>query len=164
MTNLAPTRERWPGGRHWWPTRVNSVANPNTRSWSAWTNGKLLAISALEMAELPDASGPGLQFHVSISAMGKRCDDEQARRALKAFRLVGAEQDNHEPGNAKHFWLPVDPAHRVDCECKASEIPMVEPDGHRWSRDRDPAKCGGCALERAGVRRCPVHGGEEASP
>lgn len=29
------------------------------------------------------------------------------------------ELRNHEPGNAKHFWCPVDPSRRVDCECKS---------------------------------------------
>jgi hypothetical protein len=134
--------------------------NPSILSYSAWSNGKLLAFSALETAQLPDGSGVGLQFHISISANGKRVDSKTARRALAAFRLQDAEEDNHEPGVAKHFWLPVDPEHRVDCECKATEVQVTEADGHRWSSDRDPAKCGGCALAAIKGGSCPVHGVE----
>lgn len=80
------------------------------------------------------------------------------RRALRAFGLVGAEEDNHSPGSARHFFQPVDPAYRGVCECKATEVQMADPDGYRWSQAIDPASCSTCKLYALlGQRPCPLH-------
>ncbi len=158
-------RELQPKGTAWRPAggiRLPPLASQ--LSYSAWTNGRVLVISALELADYPTGVGSGPQWHLSISAFGKRAEDKLCQRALKAFGLARAEEDNHEPGNARHFWLPVDPAHRVDCECKADEVPHVEPNGHRWTNDPDPAQCRGCGLERLIGKPCPIHGGRSVTP
>lgn len=104
---------------------------------SAWTRGRFRAISTLEPSgELPKG-GVGPQWLVSISRRGRRRPtSEECRRILRQFRMVGAEEDNHEPGIARKFWMPVDPNERVDCQCKADEEQVVEPDGYTWSRKR----------------------------
>lgn len=84
----------------------------------------------------------------------------QVALARCAFDLLVAEEDNHHPGAARHFWLPVDPTERVDCECKADEVQVTDADGYRWSNAVD--RCRGCDLERSmravGVSRpCPIH-------
>lgn len=128
--------------------------------------GKLVVVSTLDVAELPDGSGEvGPQWHVSISIddlrRPRRATDEECERTLRDFDLVGAEEDNHEPGRARHFWLPVDPARRVECECKTTDEVIVEPDGHRWSNPRDatPETCHACRAARLiqGLS-CPIHG------
>lgn len=133
-----PLRERRPSSNVW--TRDRSPCapvsdDPNTEAWSVWRSARLVVITTLVRAELPDGSGEvGLQWHLSIvRRQAARATDEDVMRTRRAFGLLEAEEDNHEPGRARHLWLPVDPARRVDCECKATEIVVTEPTGHQWS-------------------------------
>lgn len=123
--------------------------------------GRMVVVSTLDVAQLPDGSGVGLQWHVSASfGDGKRrLTDAEVAHVLRDFGMEGAEEDNHEPGRARHFWLPVDPEHRVDCECKTTEEVHVEADGHRWSNPRNatPETCNACRFERLGLGACPIH-------
>lgn len=128
---------------------------------SVWASGPVVVISSLQNADLPDGAGVGLQWHVSISRQGKRPKDTDVRRALRAFGMVGAEEDNHHPGNARHFWRPVDPQHRVDCQCKESEQTIAESDGYTWTNPREGAgACRGCEWSGVMGKPCPVHAGE----
>lgn len=129
-------------------------------SRSAWESGPLRVLSALIEADLPDGAGVGLQWHVSISRKGRRPREKDLRRALRAFGMVEAEEDNHHPGVARHFFLPVDPMHRVDCECKRSDEQIVEPDGYRWSNSRQ-GTCRGCEIAPLTGRPCSLHQQEE---
>jgi hypothetical protein len=135
---------------------------------SVWRRRDVLAISTLVMAAAPDGSKDIIpQWHISFAnteVEGKRCSDIECKQALACFGIAGAEEDNHEPGVARHFWMPVDPKRRVDCECKETEKTITEPDGHRWSTPTDDTKCHGCdyealILRETGVRKpCPIHG------
>jgi hypothetical protein len=158
-------------GRGWHETPLPAALEAQLRLGehaSCWLRRNVVAISTLELAELPDGSGEvGPQWHLSISSAQHRATAAQAARALEDFGLVGAEEDNHEPGIARHFWLPVDPARRRDCECKESEVTVVEPDGHRWTNPREgEGECRGCEYEagpgRLIGRGCPLH--PEAAP
>jgi hypothetical protein len=144
---------REPEGREWSRSRV---ALPNA---VAWTSGPITVLSSLAMAELPDGSGElGPQWQISISHQGKRPKPHHVRRALRAFGMVGAEEDNHHPGNARHFWLPVDPKRRRDCECKETEETVVDADGYTWTNPRvGDGECRGCELERLLRKPCPIH-------
>ena len=130
-----------------------------------WAKRCIVAISALELADPPDGQGEAIpQWHVSVSVDGQRPTDTQLAGVARAFGLVGAEEDNHHPGNARHLWLPVDPARRVDCECKVEEVVHVEPDGYKWTNPveavADPSVCRGCELRRllgARAQPCPLH-------
>ena len=114
-------------------------------------------ISTLDMAEAPDGSGEMIpQWHISISNLGKRPSQLVVDVALKAFEMVGAEEDNHHPGNARHFWMPIDPERRVDCECKTDETVIQDPDGYTWTNPKD-GSCRGCDLSRAIGKPCPLH-------
>lgn len=130
---------------------------------AAWQLGPIRVVSTLDMAELPDRSGVGPQWHVSVTSDAHRPHQKEVRKALRAFGMAGSEVDNHEPGNAEHFWLPVDPAHRVDCECKTDETVVVEPDGHRWSNPKN-GPCSGCRLERLIGKPCSIHQVHQPSP
>jgi hypothetical protein len=126
---------------------------------SIWRRGRTLVMSSLDLAELPDGSGDGLQWHVSISHSGKRPSAQETARALRAFGMEGAEEDNHHPGVARHFWKPVDPQHRVDCECKTTEDTIVDPDGYRWTNPKpDEGACRGCEFQSVTGTVCPIHG------
>lgn len=117
-------------------------------------------ITAIENADAPDGSGEAIpQWHVSISQQGRRPAADAVDRALRAFSMVGAEEDNHHPGIARHFWLPVDPERRVACECKATEDLHVEDDGYAWTNPKPETgeACRGCELAQAIGTRCPIH-------
>lgn len=125
----------------------------------AFVRGRLTVTTSLDNAELPDGSGVGPQWHIAISGGGVRPTDEQIRRALHDFEMVGAEEDNHHPGIARHFFLVVDPAKRVDCQCKATEDVRVEPDGYSWTNPKPETgeECRGCEWQRLFNKPCPVH-------
>lgn len=122
-------------------------------------------LSALEDATLPRSGKVGPQWHISIvdrtSREPARPSDVQLQLARCAFGMLEAEEDNHHPGNARHFWMPVDPSERVDCECKTDEVTIEEPDGYRWTNPAD-GPCRGCENEEAmravGIARpCLLH-------
>lgn len=147
--------------QHW--TQVSGVPLPPAISASAWADGRgVLVISALVLAEAPDGRGDTIpQWHVSVSEKGARPSPEALRRALRAFRMEGTEEDNHHPGVARHFWLPVDPTRRVECQCKTDETIVQEPDAYTWTNPVE-GPCRGCELasmlESLGITKpCPIH-------
>lgn len=159
MTLLALTERR--------PTRGNWERAPLRFPFltSAWRCGPVTVISALENAEYPDGVGAGPQWHISVTRRGQRPGAADVERALRAFRMVGTEEDNHHPGSARHFWLPVDPSKRVDCQCKSDEEVIVEADGYTWTNPRPETgeECRGCEFgRRFAARPCPLHA--EVSP
>jgi hypothetical protein len=118
-------------------------------------------LSALELAEAPDGSCETIpQWHISISQQGHRPDADVVDRALRAFDMVGADEDNHHPGIARHFWLPVDPARRVECECKTTEDTVVDRDGYAWTNPKPETgeACRGCEIAPITKKPCPIHG------
>lgn len=121
----------------------------------AWRLGPITAISTLDMAKLPQRDEVGPQWHISVTALGKRPKPFHVRKALRAFGMVGAELDNHHPGNAQHYFMPVDPAMRVTCECKDGEVLVVEQDGYQWSNDSEI--CRACEIARVTKRPCQIH-------
>ena len=153
-------RERLPGPG-WSPVRGSL---PPAISVSAWTNGRLRVISALEMAEAPDGRGDAIpQWHISVTESGLRPSPRGLRRALRAFGMGGAECDNHHPGNAQHYWLPLDKARRVDCQCKADEVVVKEP-GYTWTNPAPgEGECRGCEWWNMCGKRCPIHGEKRGS-
>lgn len=154
-----PERERLPLLPGWVEIRGE---RPAAISISAWQRGPTCVISALELAELPDGAGVGPQWHISISRCGKRPKEHDIRRAQRAFGFVGGEEDNHHPGNARHFWIPVDPAHRVDCQCKEDETTVVDGDGYTWTNPKE-GPCRGCEFARTIGKPCPLHQSVEAA-
>lgn len=130
----------------------------NVLAASAWTRSGARVISTLVLAELPDRSGIGPQWHISVTHKGKRPRDTDVRAMKRAFGMQSAEEDNHHPGMARNFFLPVDPKHRVDCECKEDEQVIVEPDGYTWTNPREgEGPCRGCETQAAFGRPCPLH-------
>lgn len=160
---MSDIRERQPRD-HGWTYLLETALPMDVIAASRWRSGPIIVVSALENAEYPDGNGAGPQWHISISAMGKRPKDKQVRRALRAFGMVGSELDNHHPGVAQHYWLPVDPARRVECQCKTEEEVIVEPDGYAWTNPRPETgeACRGCEFELMRGTPCPLHRQPEA--
>lgn len=137
---------------HWTEERSRPLP-PKTRCFEY---GGLRVLSTLDDMEAPDGSREVIpQWHVSVSRRGKRPDDADVARALRAFQMENAEEDNHHPGVARHFFMPVDPSRRVTCECKTEETVVTEPDGYRWSNDLKA--CRGCDFAALTGRRCALH-------
>lgn len=161
-----PPREREPKGSGW--IYHGPIALPMGRGYR-WTRGGIYVLSSLVDADLPDGSGEkGLQWHVSISFLGRRPKAKHVAIAREAFQMVEAEEDNHHPGVARHLFLVVDPSKRVDCECKVTEEVIVEPDGYAWTNPKAETgeACRGCklaALKGASGKPCPIHGAARAS-
>ena len=157
----------------WRPARgFDPRAFDTALSVSAWLRRGVFVVSALELAEAPDGTGETIeQWHASISkasdgdpndVASRRASDEEVRQTLASLGMAGAEEDNHHPGIARHFWVPVDPKRRRDCECKVTETTVVGPDGYKWSTPTDDRECHGCEYEvmMAGQKvtaPCPIH-------
>jgi hypothetical protein len=159
---VTPTREKRPAGLEWTERDAppeSWTGRPRPPSISAWACGPIFVISELSLhMEAPDGDGTTPQWLVTISAKGARPSAKQTRKALRAFGMTEAEEDNHAPGIARGFFLVVDPARRVACQCKTTEAVVVESDGYRWSKDLTGSPCIGCELGREAGMPCPEHG------
>lgn len=153
----AEKREKLPRSGSAWSRRPDFWSNDEPLSRSTWTDGRLVVITDLILAEAPDGSGDLIeQWHLSATHLGARCSDREMRRVRRDFGMRDAEEDNHHPGNARNLFLPVDPKRRVDCECKATETVVVEVDGYTWTNPTD-ARCRGCELEELIGKPCSLH-------
>jgi hypothetical protein len=155
-------RERRPRTPLWRELPSPSVVflSGNTLAASAWERGSVSVVSALEVAELPQSGGlAGPTWHISISRRGKRPKPRDVEHALDDFDMRGADQDNHHPGAARHFFMPVDERYRSACECKTDEAVIVEADGYEWTTPRELADgaCRGCEFQRMRGKPCPIH-------
>lgn len=165
VTEAPAAPPKAPAGTEWTklgPVTIRSMSGESFEVGLAWRNGPLTVISQIAEMQLPGGDGLlGPTWHVSVSFNGKRPKPHHVRRALRAFGMVGAELDNHYPGIAAHYFMPVDPKYRGICECKTTEKQIRELDGHTWSQPVD-GPCHGCELEAiareiGGDIRCPIH-------
>jgi len=93
---------------------------------------RLRVISAVEVAIDKDGHSNGPEYHLSVSRFGRRrCSSSEARMALTAFAMDGAEEDNHVPsGKVRNYWRPVNEnLIGRECECKATENAIREDGG-----------------------------------
>lgn len=152
--------ERRPTSRDWRESPV-PAAIPRDEyyvSGSRWQRGTVVVISTLVLCDLPRSNGlVGPTWHASISRLGKRPRPRDVEHFKRDFGLVGAEEDNHHPGAARHYFMPIDPAYRVGCECKIDEDIITEPGGYQWTNPK-VGECRGCEFERLRGWPCPLHG------
>jgi hypothetical protein len=114
----------------WKPLKTPQVLEAKARSWKC---GGLLVISAVDLMTSPiDKEATTPTWHVSASRLNAVVSDKDIAFVRKSFSMQDAEEDNHEPGRARHLFLQVELEHRADCECNDTEVTYVEPDGHRW--------------------------------
>lgn len=163
MNEKTPITKRWkqvptPASIEW----VDGVHVPS----SAWRHDLgLRVLSSLEQVELPGSDGlVGPTWHISISVAGRRRPtDAQALLGLRAFQMVGAEEDNHHPGVARHYFLPQDPQYRGVCECKVTEKTITDEDGYAWTTPHAEGDCRGCEYAALTGKPCPLHPHSEQS-
>lgn len=130
-----PTSIRWK--RNIVLENASRIFNGPGYGLSAYSVGRLRVVSQLIVCDYPDGDGHGPTWIVSVSRRGRRiAKTEECRRVLRHLGLGQAEEDNHEPGIARKFWLPLDPDKRVECQCKETEETVIEPSGMRWQRKR----------------------------
>lgn len=143
---------------HW--ERLPSRPGIDMPGVELWRYSGFLVTSQLEATNSPRPPGqPTPTWMLAVSRNHRRPTDNDIARALRAFSMQEAIEDNHEPGVKRMFFLPVDPAQRAECECKTDEALVTEPDGYQWSNNLDPLKCRGCEYQRAYGKRCPIHSG-----
>jgi len=121
---------RHPSSPMWKPIKSPGVLEEKS---AAWKCGGLLVISAVDLMTSPiDKEATTPTWHVSASRLNAVVSDKDIAFVRKSFSMQEAEEDNHEPGRARHLFLAVKQEHRADCECNDTEETFVEPSGHRW--------------------------------
>lgn len=125
-----------PRGLGW--QRIGRLPTAPDEPTDAWQNGKLRAISSWCMSEHAASRLVVPFYHVSFTENGARPGDDAVRAGLADFGMEDADEDNHFPGRARHFWLLVGaPRREQACECKRTEETVTEPDGYQWQKARD---------------------------
>ncbi|MEN9885707.1 MAG: hypothetical protein RL758_285 [Pseudomonadota bacterium] len=125
-----PTGVGWRCDRAWTaPPDLASLGYP-IEAWAHAEHG-LFVLSAVEVANEPGKLQLGPEYHISISANGRRCSTADALWVLAAFGLLDAKEDNHVPsGRARNFWRPVaDHLSGYECPCVEAEPAIVEDKG-----------------------------------
>lgn len=80
-------------------------------------NGVRALSSLIHVKE--DHLPPHWEWLISFSIMGKkRVPKNMVKWCLEQFGSEDFEEDNHEPGIVREFFLAVDPELRVPCPCK----------------------------------------------
>lgn len=103
--------------------------------YTAWQSGFICALSSIVYLH-DEEKPPHWEWLISFSKNGRsRLSDKEIKIALKAFDAQEFEEDNHEPGIARKFWLSVDPKYRKPCDCK-DEMVITEGD-YRYSQKKD---------------------------
>lgn len=159
-----PYPQRTPAGA-WTRARLPADVQASLPTAVPWSKGRLFVLSDMVEASLPDGSGRvGPHWFVSVSVRGgrRRAADSELRLVRVAFGMPegAAEEDNHHPGIARHLWMPVAPAERRACSCKADETQMHERDGYTWSNTKTGG-CRGCEYRAVFGRPCPIHSPKE---
>lgn len=94
-------------------------------NWTAWQKGNVCALSSVIQVE--DEHLPlHWEWLVSFSNMGKKVlSNDELKQPLKDFGAEEFEEDNHEKGIARKFFMAVEPRFRKPCPCK-DEILITE--------------------------------------
>ncbi|KKM86853.1 hypothetical protein LCGC14_1274790 [marine sediment metagenome] len=105
----------------------------------AYRRGSVVVFSQVAPMKAPDGSDDVLPtWLVSVSQRDRSMPtDETMEIVRRAFGMLTAEEDNHLSGISRDLFMVVDPARRVDCECKEDEITIERPDGYRYTQPRD---------------------------
>jgi len=108
---------------------VHSVKADFTVWQSSYGVGALSSMIEVEDEHLP----LHWEWLVSFSHISRRrLTNEEMKRVIKDWGIEQFEEDNHESGIARKFWLAVDPSYRKPCPCKDEEQ-VIEGD-YVWSR------------------------------
>ena len=111
-------QRRKPQGSGWRMVDINE-------NWTAWKKGGVYALSSV--IEVEDEHQPlHWEWMISFSYMGQRVlTNKELKKPIKDFCAEGFEEDNHEKGIVRKFFMAVEPKYRVPCPCK-DEIIITE--------------------------------------
>lgn len=114
---MVPQR-KIPQGFGWSVIEINE-------NWTAWQNGNVCALSSV--IQVIDEHLPlHWEWLISFSNMGKKVlSNDELKQPLKHFGAEEFEEDNHEKGIARKFFMAVEPRFRKPCPCK-DEILITE--------------------------------------
>lgn len=120
----------WRACESWSPPKELASLGYPVQAWENMAWG-VFVLSAVEVTDEPGKPKLGPEYHISISANGKRCSSSAARMVLAAFRLEDATEDNHVPsGKVRNFWRPVaDNLSGYECPCAETEPTIREDKG-----------------------------------
>jgi hypothetical protein len=92
------------------------------RDYTMWQSGKFRALSSL--VNIDDGhQQPHYEWVVSFSQQDRQTvSDKDIARCLRDFDALDFEEDNHEPGIARKFFLPVEHQYRKPCPCKDERL------------------------------------------
>jgi len=90
--------------------------------FTMWQKGEYRALSSL--ANIDDGhQPPHYEWIVSFSKQSREVlTDAEIAKCLADFDALDFEEDNHEPGIARKFFLPVEHQYRKPCPCKDERI------------------------------------------
>lgn len=90
--------------------------------FTMWQKGEYRALSSL--VNIDDGhQPPHYEWIVSFSKQSRETlTDNEVARCLADFDALDFEEDNHEPGIARKFWLAVEHKYRNPCPCKDERI------------------------------------------
>jgi len=105
------------------------------RDYVVWRKDLFVCLSSvvyIEDEHLP----PHWEWLISFSLDGMAAlNDQQINKCLQDFDALNFEEDNHERGIARKFWLAIDQKYRKPCPCK-DEIIITEGD-YKYSQKKD---------------------------
>jgi hypothetical protein len=131
----APAPKAPPAWANW--NYHGSMRSPLGDDHHVWSRHRLRVISSVGRMDFRGEQR--WQWLISVGLRGgqARPNDDELARALKDFGMGKAEEDNHEPGVSRKFFLLCDlPAGSApQCECKETEETVVESDGVAWQKD-----------------------------
>lgn len=152
-----------------WSRRTPNWMPPGSSTWM--TADGLIVSSSLDDAVLPGSNGGvGPTWIIAASRIpptaqhpanrySRRASDDDLRRVVADFGLPAFDEDNHYPGITRTLYCPLDERWRTACECKVTELTVVDTDGYRWTTpDPGLGGCRGCEAVRWGFAPvCPIH-------
>ncbi|WP_339862279.1 hypothetical protein [Paremcibacter congregatus] len=102
---------------------------PNGAGWkfiglieagAGWRHSKgICAISSVAWVNDDHEPERHWEWLISFSVMGRhRVSNKDLKWILKDWDMENFEEDNHEPGIARKFWLAIEERFRKPCPCK----------------------------------------------
>ena len=89
-----------------------------TKDFTMWQSGQFRALSSLVNIE-DGHQPPHYEWVVSFSQQSRQpLTNKQVAQCLRDFDALDFEEDNHDPGIARKFFLPVEHKYRKPCPCK----------------------------------------------
>jgi hypothetical protein len=127
---------RRPASASWRPDLLRQrnvrAIEPDMERAEVWCCDGIVVVTNIE-----NVTPGGWTWHVSVSEHGQRPGRLAMEAVRRTFGMQEAEEDNHSPGmRIRSLWLPIDPAQRRACPCKAEEEPTILDAGRAGDLDR----------------------------